>query len=263
MAKVTASQLVQRPDKSLDWPISYAGVELIAGFEGLRLKAYLCPAGKWTCGWGETDGVGPHTRFTKDFADARFCDSLAERARAVLALCKIEPSANELAALVSLAYNIGVAALKKSTVLRAHNRADAQAAIRAFGLWNKITDRRTGQLRVSAGLTSRRAREAAIYATPDDDDDRQRMPQEVVAESSLVASPIAQGGAATAGLGVVSAFNEVGDKASAAEASVGAVKSMLIDTIGIPSEFWLPVAAVAVGGAIIWWRVKQRRDGWA
>lgn len=33
---------------------SDAGFELVRRFEGLRLKAYLCPAGKWTNGFGST-----------------------------------------------------------------------------------------------------------------------------------------------------------------------------------------------------------------
>ena len=42
------------PNPSLAWPIVMAGVALIAQAETCRLKAYRCPAGVWTCGWGET-----------------------------------------------------------------------------------------------------------------------------------------------------------------------------------------------------------------
>ena len=33
------------------------GYDLIKQFEGLRLNAYRCPAGKWTIGYGHTRGV--------------------------------------------------------------------------------------------------------------------------------------------------------------------------------------------------------------
>lgn len=36
--------------------ISDNGVELIARNEGCRLKAYTCPAGVWTIGYGHTEG---------------------------------------------------------------------------------------------------------------------------------------------------------------------------------------------------------------
>ncbi len=39
--------------------VSPRGVEMIAGFEGCRLKAYLCPANVWTIGYGHTQGVKP------------------------------------------------------------------------------------------------------------------------------------------------------------------------------------------------------------
>lgn len=37
--------------------ISDKGVDLIAGYEGCRLEAYVCPAGAWTIGYGHTEGV--------------------------------------------------------------------------------------------------------------------------------------------------------------------------------------------------------------
>ena len=45
------------PDKNLDWPIAYEAVVEIARSEGCRLKAYRCPAGGPTVGWGHTGGV--------------------------------------------------------------------------------------------------------------------------------------------------------------------------------------------------------------
>ena len=38
---------------------SSKALELIKQFEGLRLKAYLCPGGVWTIGYGHTAGVKP------------------------------------------------------------------------------------------------------------------------------------------------------------------------------------------------------------
>ncbi len=39
--------------------ISNNGLQLIKHFEGLVLKAYKCPAGVWTIGYGHTKDVQP------------------------------------------------------------------------------------------------------------------------------------------------------------------------------------------------------------
>lgn len=189
--------MMRYPDATLPWPIPYAGVQLLAEYEqgptgGCALAAYRCPAGVWTIGWGETDGVRPGDVCTPEQADRWLVEDLGERAAAVRGHCTREPSPHELAALVSLAYNIGLAGLRRSTAMRAHNAGQHEAAARAFGLWNKA--RVGGQLVELPGLTARRAREAALYLTPDADA-QPRMPQAVEAESSLARSPIAQAGA--------------------------------------------------------------------
>lgn len=276
---------MQLPEPDLPWPITMAGVALIAEAEqgpggGVALAAYKCPASVWTCGWGETAGVGPKTRWTKAFADQRFCDSLAERAEAVRAMVTVETTDNQLAAMVSLAYNIGNAGLSTSSVLRAHNRGDHAAAARAFALWNKA--KVGGVLAVLPGLVTRRAREAALYLTPDPGSAAEPMPQAVAPESSLARSPMmAAGGALPVVTGVITAVTEVsapavqpgvdpigavaavGQQAGAVQTAMGTVKGLVVDTIGIPASWWLPLVLIVAGATVIYWRRKQRVDGWA
>lgn len=254
------------PDPNLPWPIILEGVYLVSLSEDLRLKAYRCWAGKWSCGWGETDGVTPTTVWTKEYADQRFCDSLTERAHQVLAACTTEPTAHELAAMVSLQYNIGHAAFLRSTVLRQHNAGNRQAAARAFGLWNKARNPRTGQLEVLDSLTARRQREAAMYLTPDDDERPEPMPQAVEGESNLTRSPINAGGAAAIGMGGVTALTQVADQAQQASGALATVKAavhQLADFIGLPPGLLLAAGLVAVGWLVISNRARQRREGWA
>lgn len=282
---LTATQL---PDPKLPWPINMDGVALIAETEqgpggGVALRAYRCPAGVWTCGWGETDGVGPNTKWSKAYADSRFCDSLEERAAAVKSSVTYHTTDNQLAALVSFAYNVGIAGFRRSGVLAAHNRGDHQAAARAFALWNKATV--GGVLTVLPGLVTRRAREAALYLTPDAHAVHTYvMPQAVEPESSLARSPIASGGAVTVATGVATAvFQEpakevpataalpvsiatvesAGKNASTVKTTVQQVRELAVDTLGIPPGAFLPVVLVVVGSVVIFWRRKQRRDGWA
>lgn len=251
------------PDPSLPWPIDYDGVLLIAEFESCKLRAYRCPAGVWTCGWGETSGVGATTQWTQSYADQRFCDSLTERAAAVKAACTVEPSPNELGAMVSLVYNIGLGAFLKSTVLRCHNKGDRLSASRAFNLWNQITDPVTKKKKDSAGLTSRRAREQALYLKPSGDAPEPAMPQAVVAETPLTTSPIAATGTVTAGASAIGLLSSASDQVGTVGGTIQKVKTAMVEQIGIPADYFLPSLGVLAGAVVVWWKVKQRRTGWA
>lgn len=247
------------PDPNLPWPIPMPAVGLIAESESLQLKAYRCPAGVWTIGWGETQGVKPGDTCTKEQADRWLLEDLQERAGAVGAMCTIDPSPAELGAMVSLAYNIGLEAFRRSTVLRQHNAGNRQAAARAFGLWNKA--RVNGVLTELPGLTARRAREAALYLVGDEQP--QAMPQAVESESKVSASPIARSGAVAAGAGVLEGLRQLGDSVGGIKAPLDAAKSVMVDTLGVPPDWILPLVLIAVGVTVVRWRLKQREGGWA
>lgn len=268
------------PDPNLPWPIPMAAVALIAEREqgpkgGVALEAYRCPAGIWTVGWGETDGVRPGDKCTKEEADRWLCEDLTERARAVAGACVVEPSPNELGAMVSLAYNIGLGwegktrpsgardGLRQSTVLRQHNAGNKQAAARAFGLWNKATDPATGKLVELNGLTIRRQLEAALYLTPEPSEAPARMPQAVEAESRMASSPINKTGAVAVAAGALTVLQDVGASLGAVKAPLDTVRSLLVETLGIPTHLILPIVLVGVGAAAIYWRNRQRREGYA
>lgn len=86
---------------------------LVKEYEGLRLTAYQCPAGVWTIGYGHTgkvDGVPVQAGMTisKEKADALLADDLERFRRHVMTYDEIYHwNENELAALVSFAFNIG------------------------------------------------------------------------------------------------------------------------------------------------------------
>lgn len=270
--------MIGLPEKSLPWAIPFDAVTMLAAYEqgpagGVALRAYRCPAGIPTIGWGRTQGVKMGDRCTKDEADRWLCADVAERANRVRALCTETPGDNELAALVVLAYNIGVPGLAKSTVLRQHNAGNRQAAARAFSLWNKAKNPNTGQLEVLAGLTARRAREAAMYLTPDEGVAPATTPQAVEAESSLVASPIAQSGAVTVGAGALAGASEIADQlnetsgllgvASGALTALKNVVGQMADLVGMEPRTMLALALIGAGVVVIRQRTRQRAEGWA
>lgn len=242
------------PDKALPWPISYEAVIEVARSEGCKLKAYRCPAGVPTIGWGHTRGVKMGDTCTQGQADAWLVEDLTEFTDGVKRTLKREAFGAELGALVSFAFNVGmgtadgrIKGFLTSTVLKKHNAGDRQAAARAFGLWNKA--RVNGVLQVLPGLTSRRAREAALYLSSED---AQPMPQRVESESAIKNSPIATAGVTSilAGLSAgMAAWTEQGQQIAA--------------TLGVDPLVGFGVVVIWTGATSLYQRIKQRKEGWA
>lgn len=244
---------MQLPDKKLDWPIAWSAVEEIARSEGCRLKAYRCPAGQWTVAWGHTEGVRPGDTMTQVQADETLRIDLSIFAESVKSMLTRQASDNELGAMVSLAYNIGLAGFRKSTVLRKHNEGDLQSAARAFGLWNKSK----GQ--VLAGLTARRAREAALYLTPDGDESLP-MPQSVDSEKSVAVSRSVIGGvvAGAATVAGVAAGTEFPVTAQDAQVVAGVASAFGLTALSAVLPHVVALAGVAYS---IWARIDDRNKG--
>lgn len=134
-------------------------IEIIKEFEGCKLKAYRCPAGIWTIGWGETKGIKEGMIWTQEEADERLSFRVADFIGDVLVSCpqlKFETD-NKLAACTSLAYNIGSDAFAKSTVCRLTNKKEYFRAADAFLWWNKANGK------VLPGLLRRRKAERELY----------------------------------------------------------------------------------------------------
>lgn len=139
---------------------------LIKGYEQCKLKAYMPTKDDVpTIGWGSTGpGIRMGLTWTQAQADARFAADLARFASDVeRRLAGAPTTQGQFDAMVSLAYNIGMANFANSSVLTNHKAAHYSTAAMAFGLWNKQRDKATGQLKVLAGLTKRRDAEAAVY----------------------------------------------------------------------------------------------------
>lgn len=139
--------------------INSAGLDLIKSFEGLRLSAYRCPAGVWTIGYGHT---GPDVKtgqhITPAEAEALLRGDLDRFESGVNSFLDAAPTTdNQFAAMVSLAFNIGLGAFQRSTVLRQHKAGNRQRAAAAFLMWVK------GGGRTLPGLVRRRTAERALY----------------------------------------------------------------------------------------------------
>ena len=103
---------------------------VIKEFEGLRPESYKDSAGIATIGYGATriDGkpVKMGMKIDRDKAEALLRADLLRFYRAVLSLVTVPLTDGMLVALTSFAFNVGVGALKSSTLLRKNRRvADA------------------------------------------------------------------------------------------------------------------------------------------
>ena len=101
--------------------ITNEGINLIKKFEGLRLAAYLCPAGVWTIGYGHTKGVKKGQVITQLEADNLLKEDLSSFEKGVTSLIKSNINQNQFDSLVSFAFNLGLANLKSSTLLKKVN----------------------------------------------------------------------------------------------------------------------------------------------
>lgn len=131
-------------------------VTLIGGFEGLRTVAYPDPATKgppWTVCYGETDGVKHGDRYTVEQCKDMLQESLQKYAKGV-ERCVIAPLPDKrYVALVSFAYNVGVGAACKSSVVTNINAGRTREGCDALLKWNRAAGI------VFPGLTKRRERE--------------------------------------------------------------------------------------------------------
>lgn len=142
--------------------VSSKGIELIKEFEGFSSSAYLCSAGKWTIGYGNTfwedkTPVKKGDEISKTKATELITKIANEFARDVATLIQIDVTQNQFDALVSLAYNIGLGAFKSSTLLNQLNKGNFIGAGQEFLRWDKSNGKPL------LGLTRRREREKLLF----------------------------------------------------------------------------------------------------
>lgn len=163
--------------------INQAAIDLIKHFEGLHdgdlteigLQPKQDCVGIWTVGYGHAlighDGAflrGPEDEeeacrqyecLEESGAEALLSQDLEFYAQRVKTRLRVPVNENQFGAMVSLAYNIGLKAFEKSSVLRFFNQSNIFDAADAFLLWNKCNSK------VMPGLKKRREAEKKLFLT--------------------------------------------------------------------------------------------------
>jgi len=136
-------------------------IALIKEFEGLRLKAYKCPGGVWTIGYGHTAGVKPGMVISEAQAEEYLMADLIASEKYLNDL-RLAINQNQFDALISFIYNVGTGNFSRSTLLR---------KVRANPQDNSIMDEFLRWVyskgRVLPGLQRRRLAEMKLYFSND------------------------------------------------------------------------------------------------
>ena len=139
------------------------GIAIIRKYEGLKLRAYICPSGLPTIGYGATfymngSRVQIGDVITIDHADKLLHFQVKLFAEEVRRTVKSNINENQLGALVSFCFNVGGAAFGKSTLAKKVNANPSDSTIRnEFMRWTR------GGGKVLPGLVKRREEEANLY----------------------------------------------------------------------------------------------------
>lgn len=154
---------VSRGKKTLAGVVGLAAAGILYAFvpahEGEALTTYLDPVGVATVCYGDTDPAlaVPGRSYSRAECLASLERQLIAHAEPVLeAVPEVAASPEMTAAFVSLAYNIGPGAFRKSTVVKRFKAGDYAGACAAIEMWNKAGGR------VLPGLVNRRADERAL-----------------------------------------------------------------------------------------------------
>jgi lysozyme len=144
---------------------SERGLALIRDFEQVRPRAYRCPAGVLTIGYGHTVGVKLGMEVSREGAERLLLEDV-ERVEAGLASIVTVPTTQaQWDALVSLCFNLkgGPRWLVGKKLLAKLNAGDYEGAASEF-----LDINRAGG-KVLAGLTRRRRAEVDLFLSPSSD----------------------------------------------------------------------------------------------
>ena len=140
-------------------------LRIIKEYEGCHLEAYLCPAGVPTIGWGSTRLIDRPVqlgdRISQEMADDLLRNDVERRHRELVKLLPLIAGwpGHRVAALLSWAYNVGLGAVKTSTLRRRLLAGEDPVRVISEELprWDKTNGKPL------AGLARRRAAEVALF----------------------------------------------------------------------------------------------------
>lgn len=132
-------------------------IDLIRNEEGCELRSYLCPAGKWTIGYGHTASVTEGMAISQAHAEELLRLDVIDCATRMASYIKAPVTKWQFIALVSLSFNIGDLRRKAPKLLHYLNAGQEDKAAHEF-----LDICRAGG-RVVEGLKRRREKESRLF----------------------------------------------------------------------------------------------------
>lgn len=233
--------------------MSADGLALVKEFEGLRLKAYKCPAAVWTIGYGHTSAAGApivsaDMLISKENAEEILQRDMVQYEDGVRKLVTVGLTQGQFDALVDFAYNAGVGALQKSTLLKKVNAEKFDEVPAEFMKWTK------GGGRELLGLVRRRRAEVKLWRGLDTEkpvsvDEARTDPDQPKASKKITQSKEANAAVVAGGLGTVAVVREVMPMVKEGGDLLGSLSPTILILFVI----------IAAAGAV-WYFRKQRLD---
>lgn len=143
-----------------------AAAQVISVYEGFKNVPYYDGSAKYSIGYGFCwwNGRPVTATYPVSITQQEAIDNLRSLVGNILkkinALVKVKLSSNQLIALCSFCYNVGIPAFQNSTMLKDINAGDFASASTEFPKWNLSGGK------VIPGLTNRRAAEQKLFQTP-------------------------------------------------------------------------------------------------
>ena len=136
-------------------------LDFIRNEEGCKLKAYLCPAGKWTIGYGHTAGVTEGMAISQAHAEELLRADVIDVAQRMSSYINAPVTKWQYIALVSLSFNVGDLRRKAPKLLHNLNSRQEDKAAHEF------LDICQAGGKVVPGLKRRREKEAKLFLRTD------------------------------------------------------------------------------------------------
>lgn len=150
-------------------PIPRSAIDLVKKYEGFSGKAYKCPAGLLTIGYGHLITIGElssnrfaNREITREEAEAILREDLKVAAYSVLRYTKVPLNDNQYAALISFVFNLGPGAYQRSTLRSRLNRGEYHGASEEFLKWVWAGGKKL------SGLIKRRTEESDLFLSTKD-----------------------------------------------------------------------------------------------
>ena len=233
--------------------MSAAGLDTVKEFEGLRLKAYKCPAAVWTIGYGHTSVAGSpivtsDLEITREAAEEILKKDMGQYEDGVSKYVQVGLTQGQFDSLVDFAYNAGVGALAKSTLLKKVNAEKFDEVPAEFMKWTK------GGGKELPGLVRRRRAEVKLWRGLEEDipvskTQSRFQPDQPKASKSIVQSKEANAAVAAGGLGTIAVVQEVMPLVKEGGDLLGSLSPTVL----------ILVVIIAAAGAV-WYFRKQRLD---